>query len=44
VRAYVVPPEGWGTVRVLTVALQKLGYAVDEVRFMGTGEVRLVIR
>jgi hypothetical protein len=42
--AYVQPPEGWGPKQILLVALEKLGYTVAELRFPGTGEVRLLIR
>lgn len=42
--AWIQPPDtAWGTVRLLTVALQRLGYRVDEVRYIGTGKVRLVL-
>ena len=42
--AYVEPPDyGWGAVQLLATALRKLGYAVDEQRFIGTGIVRLLL-
>lgn len=42
-KAYVEAPAGWGPVRVILVRLERLGYAVDELR-LATGEVRLVLR
>lgn len=42
--AYVEPPDtAWGTIRRLTVVLKALGYHVDEDRYLGTGEVRLLL-
>ena len=33
----------WGTVRLLTVALERLGYSIAELR-LASGEVRLLLR
>lgn len=42
--AWAEPPDtGWGAVRLLTVALDRLGYGVSELR-LASGEVRLLLR
>jgi hypothetical protein len=42
-RVTIEPPDGWGPRRILIVQLERLGYRVSELRFVGDGTSVLVI-
>jgi hypothetical protein len=43
-RVYVEAPEGWAPARAVQAELERLGYRVEEWRFIGTGTTWLVIK
>jgi hypothetical protein len=43
-RVYVELPPGWGPSRVILTAWKRAGYHVNEIRSLGTGDARMIVR